>query len=81
MLGIFRRSLSLLWRLELTYVHLFIQCDGFSFCAKFFYKLRSGSSSAHINMVEKLMGFDSTSLEMTLMLVTLHMGTMFALIA
>ena len=38
------------------------------------------SSSAHVIMAEKLMGLDPTSPEMTLLLVTLHTGTMFAAI-
>ena len=39
------------------------------------------SSSAHVIVAEKLMGLDPTSPEMTLLLVTLHTGTMFAVIA
>jgi undecaprenyl-diphosphatase len=38
------------------------------------------SSSAHVVVVEKLMGLDPTSPEMTLLLVLLHTGTMFAVI-
>src|SRR5580698_7388356 len=38
------------------------------------------SSSAHVVVVEKLMGLDPTSPEMTLLLVMLHTGTMFAVI-
>jgi|SRR5208282_357981 len=38
------------------------------------------SSSAHVIVAEKLMGFDPTSPEMTLLLVMLHTGTMFAVI-
>lgn len=38
------------------------------------------SSSAHVIMAEKLMGLDPTSPEMTLLLVMLHTGTMFAVI-
>lgn len=38
------------------------------------------SSSAHVIMAEKLMGLDPTSPEMTLLLVMLHTGTMFAAI-
>lgn len=38
------------------------------------------SSSAHVIVAEKLMGLDPTSPEMTLMLVMLHTGTMFAVI-
>jgi len=38
------------------------------------------SSSAHVIVVEKLMGLDPTSPEMTLLLVMLHTGTMFAVI-
>jgi len=38
------------------------------------------SSSAHVIMAEKFMGLDPTSPEMTLLLVMLHSGTMFAAI-
>jgi undecaprenyl-diphosphatase len=38
------------------------------------------SSSAHVIIAEKLMGLDPTSPEMTLLLVMLHTGTMFAVI-
>src|SRR6185503_3889095 len=38
------------------------------------------SSSAHVIMAEKLMGLDPTTPEMTLLLVMLHTGTMFAVI-
>ena len=36
------------------------------------------SSSAHVIVVSKLLGLDPTSPEMTLLLVMLHTGTMFA---
>src|ERR1700684_3036623 len=39
------------------------------------------SSSAHVVVSEKLMGMDPSSPEMTLLLVLLHTGTMFAVIA
>ena len=39
------------------------------------------SSSAHVIVAEKLLGLDPTSPEMTLLLVMLHTGTMFAVIA
>ncbi len=39
------------------------------------------SSSAHVIVAEKLMGLDPTAPEMTLLLVILHTGTMFAVIA
>src|ERR1700749_4621009 len=39
------------------------------------------SSSAHVVVAEKLMGLDPSSPEMTLVLVLLHTGTMFAVIA
>ena len=39
------------------------------------------SSSAHVIMAEKLMGLDPSSPEMTMLLVMLHTGTMFAVIA
>jgi undecaprenyl-diphosphatase len=38
------------------------------------------SSSAHVIMAEKLMGLDPSSPEMTMLLVMLHTGTMFAVI-
>ena len=38
------------------------------------------SSSAHVIVAEKLLGLDPTSPEMTLLLVMLHTGTMFAMI-
>jgi len=38
------------------------------------------SSSAHVIFVEKLLGLDPTSPEMTMLLVMLHTGTMFAVI-
>ena len=39
------------------------------------------SSSAHVVVAEKLMGLDPSSAQMTLLLVMLHTGTMFAVIA
>ena len=39
------------------------------------------SSSAHVVVAEKLMGMDPTAPAMTLLLVMLHTGTMFAVIA
>jgi undecaprenyl-diphosphatase len=39
------------------------------------------SSSAHVIVAEKLMGLDPTAPDMTLLLVMLHTGTMFAVIA
>lgn len=39
------------------------------------------SSSAHVIVAEKLMGIDPTAPEMTLLLVMLHTGTMFAVVA
>jgi len=38
------------------------------------------SSSAHVVVTEKLLGLDPTSPEMTLLLVLLHTGTMFAVL-
>src|SRR6202451_668497 len=38
------------------------------------------SSSAHVVVAEKLMGLDPSSPDMTLLLVMLHTGTMFAVI-
>lgn len=45
-----------------------------------FAELLPVSSSAHVIVAEKLMGIDPTTPEMTLQLVTLHTGTMFAVI-
>src|ERR1700683_1735622 len=39
------------------------------------------SSSAHVIVAEKLMGLDPSSPELTMLLVMLHTGTMFAVIA
>src|SRR3569833_3200902 len=39
------------------------------------------SSSAHVIVAEKLMNLDPTTPEMTMLLVMLHTGTMFAVIA
>ena len=39
------------------------------------------SSSAHVVVAEKLMGLDPTTPQMTLLLVMLHTGTMFAVIS
>jgi undecaprenyl-diphosphatase len=44
-------------------------------------ELRPVSSSAHVIVAEKLMGLDPSSPPMTLLLVMLHTGTMFAVIA
>ncbi|WP_182058960.1 undecaprenyl-diphosphate phosphatase, partial [Pantoea sp. ME81] len=38
------------------------------------------SSSAHVIMTEKLLGLDPAAPDMTLLLVMLHTGTMFAVI-
>jgi undecaprenyl-diphosphatase len=45
-----------------------------------FCELLPVSSSAHVIMAEKLMGLDPTTPSMTLLLVALHTGTMFAVI-
>jgi undecaprenyl-diphosphatase len=45
-----------------------------------FCELLPVSSSAHVIMAEKLMGLDPTAPSMTLLLVALHTGTMFAVI-
>ena len=45
-----------------------------------FAELLPVSSSAHVVVAEKLMGLDPTSPEMTLLLVMLHTGTMFAVV-
>src|SRR5579862_7896203 len=45
-----------------------------------FAELLPVSSSAHVVVAEKLMGMDPSSPEMTLLLVMLHTGTMFAVI-
>src|SRR3984957_16681807 len=44
-------------------------------------ELLPGSSSAHVVVAEKLMGLDPSTPQMTLLLVMLHTGTMFAVIA
>src|ERR1700727_546740 len=41
----------------------------------------AASGSAHVVVAEKLMGLDPTSPQLTLLLVMLHTGTMFAVIA
>lgn len=46
-----------------------------------FAELLPVSSSAHVIVAEKLMGLDPSSPQMTLLLVMLHTGTMFAVIA
>ena len=46
-----------------------------------FAELLPVSSSAHVILAEKLMGLDPTAPDMTLLLVMLHTGTMFAVIA
>jgi undecaprenyl-diphosphatase len=46
-----------------------------------FAELLPVSSSAHVVVAEKLMGLDPSSPQMTLLLVMLHTGTMFAVIA
>ena len=45
-----------------------------------FAELLPVSSSAHVIMAEKWMGLDPTSPELTMLLVMLHTGTMFAVI-
>jgi undecaprenyl-diphosphatase len=45
-----------------------------------FCELLPVSSSAHVIMVEKMLGLDPTTPEMTMLLVMLHTGTMFAVI-
>src|SRR5579863_6098468 len=45
-----------------------------------FAELLPVSSSAHVVVAEKLMGLDPSAPEMTLLLVMLHTGTMFAVI-
>src|SRR5215469_12896870 len=45
-----------------------------------FAELLPVSSSAHVVVAEKLMGIDPTTPQMTLLLVMLHTGTMFAVI-
>jgi undecaprenyl-diphosphatase len=45
-----------------------------------FAELLPVSSSAHVVVAEKLMGLDPSSPQMTLVLVMLHTGTMFAVI-
>lgn len=50
-------------------------------CVQGLAELLPVSSSAHVIMAEKLMGLDPTAPDMTLLLVMLHTGTMFAVIA
>ncbi|MFZ4877602.1 undecaprenyl-diphosphate phosphatase [Janthinobacterium sp. Mn2066] len=59
----------------MTFLQLFILSivQGFA-------ELLPVSSSAHVIMAEKLMGLDPTSPELTMLLVMLHTGTMFAVI-
>ena len=45
-----------------------------------FAELLPVSSSAHVIVAEKLMGFDPSAPDMTFLLVMLHTGTMFAVI-
>ena len=50
-------------------------------CVQGIAELLPVSSSAHVIVAEKLMGLDPTAPDMTLLLVLLHTGTMFAVIA
>ena len=61
--------------MELTYFKIFILAVLQGAC-----ELLPVSSSAHVIIAEKLMGLDPSSPEMTLLLVMLHTGTMFAVI-
>jgi undecaprenyl-diphosphatase len=59
----------------MTLLQLFVLALVQGFC-----ELLPVSSSAHVIMAEKLMGLDPTAPNMTLLLVALHTGTMFAVI-
>ncbi len=59
----------------MTLLHVLILAIVQGFC-----ELLPVSSSAHVIMAEKLMGLDPTAPDMTLLLVALHTGTMFAVI-
>jgi len=60
---------------EITYINVLILAVLQGAC-----ELLSVSSSAHVIIAEKLMGLDPSSPDMTLLLVMLHTGTMFAVI-
>jgi undecaprenyl-diphosphatase len=59
----------------MTFLQVFVLAIVQGFC-----ELLPVSSSAHVIMAEKLMGLDPTTPSMTLLLVALHTGTMFAVI-
>jgi undecaprenyl-diphosphatase len=59
----------------MTPIHVLLLALVQGFC-----ELLPVSSSAHVIMAEKLMGLDPTAPDMTLLLVALHTGTMFAVI-
>jgi undecaprenyl-diphosphatase len=59
----------------MSFIQVFILAVVQGFC-----ELLPVSSSAHVIVVEKLMGLDPTAPTMTLLLVMLHTGTMFAVI-
>lgn len=59
----------------MTLIHILILALVQGFC-----ELLPVSSSAHVIMAEKAMGLDPSAPEMTLLLVALHTGTMFAVI-
>jgi undecaprenyl-diphosphatase len=59
----------------MTFLQVFVLAVVQGFC-----ELLPVSSSAHVIMAEKLMGLDPTAPSMTLLLVALHTGTMFAVI-
>ena len=60
----------------MTFLQILILAVVQGFC-----ELLPVSSSAHVIVAEKLMGLDPTAPSMTLLLVALHTGTMFAVIA
>jgi len=60
----------------MTFLQILILAVVQGFC-----ELLPVSSSAHVIVAEKLMGIDPTTPQMTLLLVMLHTGTMFAVIA
>lgn len=59
--------------MDLLHVFILAIIQGFA-------ELLPVSSSAHVILAEKLMGYDPSAPDMTFLLVMLHTGTMFAVI-
>src|SRR5271155_4544219 len=68
-----RRWASLQFGMPILYILILAIVQGLA-------ELLPVSSSAHVIVVEKLLGLDPSSPRMTLLLVMLHTGTMFAVI-